>query len=141
MYLIVILSQKDMIYFKPCSIPFQLDVGRVSKLAVLFGLLVYDEQSKLFGGQGTVKSMNDSDIDALGVRVLDSFCADLAPSHPETEEDECSISPWGSNHVDSQAVRSTELVCVDRVEAQNKPKRKWNRKIYPASAVHKSARI
>ena len=35
--------------------------------------------------------MNDSDIDALGVGVLDRFCADLAPSHPETEEDECSI--------------------------------------------------
>ena len=34
-----------------------------------------------------VKPMNDFDIDALGVRVLDSFCADLAPSLRESEED------------------------------------------------------
>mgnify|MGYP000929531552 CR=1 FL=1 len=33
--------------------------------------------------------MNDAEIDALGVRVLDNFCADLAPSTPEYEgEDE-----------------------------------------------------
>ena len=35
-----------------------------------------------------VKPMNDSDVDALGFRVLDSFCADLAPTLPEIEEDE-----------------------------------------------------
>ena len=32
--------------------------------------------------------MNDSDIDALGVRVIDSLCADLAPSLNDTEEDD-----------------------------------------------------
>ena len=84
-----------------------------------------------------VKHMNDSDIDALGVRVLDCFCMDLAPSHPEIEEDECSVSPRDPSHVDYQI----ELGCVDRLEDQNKPKRKWNRKIYPASAVRRSARI
>ena len=47
-----------------------------------------------------VKPMNDSDIDALGVRVLDSFCADLAPSLPETEEDG-SISLRDSTPIDS----------------------------------------
>ena len=35
-----------------------------------------------------VKPMNDSDIDALGVRVLDNFCADLAPSFHESEEED-----------------------------------------------------
>ena len=49
--------------------------------------------------------------------------------------------PRGSNLDDTQAVRSTEIGCEDRVEEQNKPKRKWNRKIYPASAVRRSARI
>ena len=37
--------------------------------------------------------------------------------------------------------RSTELGREDRVEDQNRPKRKWNRRIYPASAVRRSARI
>ena len=82
-----------------------------------------------------VKPMNDSDVDALGVNVLDSFCADLAPSLPETEEDEYSTSPRDSILADSQVARSTELGCEDRVEDQNKPKRKWKQKIYPASAV------
>ena len=80
-----------------------------------------------------VKSMNDSDIDALGVRVLDNFCADLAPSLPETEEEDDTF--------EAEVVRSTEPGCEDRVEDQNKPKRKWKRKIYPASAVRRSARI
>ena len=34
-----------------------------------------------------VKPMNDSDIVVVGVRVLDNFCADLAPSLPESEEE------------------------------------------------------
>mgnify|MGYP000846212576 CR=1 FL=1 len=88
-----------------------------------------------------VKPMNDSEIDALGVRVLDSFCVDLAPSLPNTEEDDCSISPRFSILTDSQVARSTELGCEDRVEDQKKPKGKWKQKIYPASAVRRSARI
>ena len=80
-----------------------------------------------------VKPMNDSDIDALGVRVLDNFCADLAPSLPESEEE--------NDTFEAAVVRSTEPGCEDRVEDQNKPKRKWKRKIYPASAVRRSARI
>ena len=39
---------------------------------------------ELIRNLAVVKPMNDSDIDALGVRVLDTFCADLAPSLPET---------------------------------------------------------
>ena len=80
-----------------------------------------------------VKPMNNSDIDALGVRVLDNFCADLAPSLPESEEEDDTF--------EVVVVRSTEPGCEDRQEDQNKPKRKWKRKIYPVSAVHRSARI
>ena len=32
-----------------------------------------------------VKPMNDEEIDALGVRVLNNLCADLAPSNQESE--------------------------------------------------------
>ena len=80
-----------------------------------------------------VKPMNDSDIDALGVRVLDNFCMDLAPSHPEIEEEDVPV--------EDEVVRSTEPGCEDRMEDQNKPKRKWKRKIYPTSAVRRSAEI
>ena len=80
-----------------------------------------------------VKPMNDSDIDALGVRVLDNFCADLAPPLPEPEEED--------EGVENVLVRTSEPGCEDRLESKNIPKRKWKRKIYPDSAVHRSARI
>ena len=60
--------------------------------------------------------MNYSDIDALGVRVLDNFCADLAPSLSETEEEDDTF--------EAEVVRSMEPGCEDMVEDQNKPKRK-----------------
>ena len=65
--------------------------------------------------------------------MLDNFCADLAPSCPGSEVED--------DTVDEVVVRSTERGCEDRVEDQNKPKRKWKRKIYPTSAVRRSARI
>ena len=68
------------------------------------------------------------------------FVRILPPSLPETEEDDGSISLRDSAPIDSHAVWSIEPGCEDRVEDQNKPKRKWKRKIYPASAVHRSAR-
>ena len=40
---------------------------------------------ELIRNLAVVKPMNDSDIDALGVWVLDSFSADLAPSLPKIE--------------------------------------------------------
>ena len=80
-----------------------------------------------------VKPMNDSDIDALGVRVLDIFCADLAPTFREPEEEDESF--------ENVVVRPPEPGCDDQLESKTSPKRKWKRKIYPTSAVRRSARI
>ena len=80
-----------------------------------------------------VRPMNDAEIDALGVRVLDNFCADLVPSTVESEEEEVS----GEDVV----IQPPEPGYEDRMEDNSKPKRKWKRKVYPASAVRRSARI
>ena len=80
-----------------------------------------------------VKPMSDSEVDALGVRVLNNFCADLIPPLPESE-----VEDDTSEHV---VVRPSETGCEDRLEGKNMPKRKWKRKIYPDSAVRRSARI
>ena len=88
-----------------------------------------------------VKPMNDAEIDALGVRALDSFCVDLAPSLPETEEEEGFSSPEASNHVDDPEVISSEPGSGDRQEDHIKPKRTWKRKVYPVSSVRRSVRI
>ena len=80
-----------------------------------------------------VKPMNDAEIDALGVRVLDNLCADLAPSNNESEDDDVPI--------DDAVVSTVEPGYEDRETEPSKPKRKWKRKIYPDSAVRRSARI
>ena len=80
-----------------------------------------------------VRPMNDAEIDALGVRVLDNFCADLVP--PSTESDEVEVG------VDEVVTAQPEPGYEDRVAGNNTPKRKWKRKVYPASAVRRSARI
>ena len=80
-----------------------------------------------------VKPMNDEEIDALGVRVLDNLCADLAPSNHESEDDDVPL--------DVAAASSVEPGYEDRVTEPTKPKRKWKRKIYPDSTVRRSARI
>ena len=80
-----------------------------------------------------VKPMSDSEFDALGVRVLDKFCADLIPLVPESEEED------DTSVID--VVRPAETGCEDRLQSQNITKRKWKRKVYTVSAVRRSARI
>ncbi|XP_044392245.1 uncharacterized protein [Triticum aestivum] len=79
-----------------------------------------------------VKPMNDSEIDALGVRVLDGMCADLDPDGLEAEEDS---HPDTSLHVDEHLEMDAEdeghIPVVDIV----KPKRTWKIKVYPVSAI------
>ena len=69
-----------------------------------------------------VKPMNESEIDALGVRVLDGLCADLDPAVPETEEEEGYAYPEISNHVDESLVIAAEPECGVRSDDHTEPK-------------------
>ena len=80
-----------------------------------------------------MRPMNDAEIDALGVRVLDNLCADLAPSTTESDEEEVSV--------EVVVHQPPEPGYEDRMVDNDKSKRKWKRKVYPASAVRRSARI
>ena len=88
---------------------------------------------ELIRNLAAVKPMNDSDIDALGVRALDNLCADLAQPSPEPEEE--------VERVDNVEMRTSVAGCEDQLQSFNAPKRKWKRKIYPDSPVRRSARI
>ena len=88
---------------------------------------------ELIRNLAAVKPMNDSEIDALGVRMLDKFCDDLAPPLQEPEEED--------ENVGVEVDRSPGAGSVDRVGMRTSPKRKWKRKIYPSSTVRRSARI
>ena len=80
-----------------------------------------------------VKPMCDSEVDALGVRVLDNFCVDLMPpsSEADVEDDSTEIV----------LASPSDTGCEDQLQRQTVPKRKWKRKVYPVSAVRRSARI
>ncbi|XP_044412534.1 uncharacterized protein [Triticum aestivum] len=80
-----------------------------------------------------VKLMSDSEVDALGVRVLDNFCADLM--QPNTDED------VEADSTEIVLASPSETGCEDQLQSQTVPKRKWKRKVYPVSAVRRSARI
>ena len=89
-----------------------------------------------------VKPMNESEIDALGVRALDGLCAGLDPTLPEAEEEEEEYAyPETSNHDDESLVMAVEPECGDPSVVCAKPKRTWKWKVYPVSAVRRSARI
>jgi hypothetical protein len=63
-----------------------------------------------------VKPMSDSKVDALGVTVLDNFCADLMPPIPEAEvEDDSTEMVMAS---------PSETGCEDRLQSQTVSKRK-----------------
>ena len=80
-----------------------------------------------------VKPMNDSEIDALGVRALDNLCADLSQPSPDPEEE--------VERVDNVEMRTSVASCEDQLQSFIAPKCKWKQKIYPDSAVRRSARI
>ena len=80
-----------------------------------------------------VKPMSDSEVDALGVRVLDNFCADLMQPSTEGEVEDDST--------EMLLASPSETGCEDQLQRQIIPKRKWKRKVYPVSAVRRSARI
>ena len=65
--------------------------------------------------------------------MLNNLCADLAHSNQESEGDD--------EPLDDAAVGSVQPGYEDRVMEPTKPKRKWKRKVYPDSAVCRSARI
>ena len=65
--------------------------------------------------------------------MLDNWCADLDPATNESDEEEVSVEVLAN--------QPPETGSEDRMVGNDKPKRKWKRKVYPVSAVRRSARI
>lgn len=88
-----------------------------------------------------VKPMNNDEISNLGITALERLCDDLIPpSEPEdvvedtsSEVYEAPLQPVGTEPASSGP--------LDAKEMHDKPKRSWKRKVYPASAVRRSARV
>ena len=88
-----------------------------------------------------VKPMSDAHINNLGISTLENFCDEMMPSSDAEGEagDEGSEGLVGLSPlvVEVQPTNNSG----DTVLILDKPKRSWKRKIYPVSAVHRSARV
>ena len=100
-----------------------------------------EQASEIIRNLAAVKPMNEVDVKNLGMSALQNLCNDLMP----TSETEGGIE--GSEIEDS-----VETLPVDDIDSSNysnvvvsgsgdKPKRTWKRKVYPTSAVRRSARV
>ena len=85
--------------------------------------------------------MSEADINNLGVPSLETFCDEMMPSSDAEEEAEGVENELSSDPPSlSKGVQPT-ITHVEEVLVLDKPKRSWNRKIYPTSVVHRSARV
>ena len=87
-----------------------------------------------------VKPMDEAEINNLGVNALQSVCADMVPTEGFESEDEDVVVEGYMAPLQSGASQNndTEHRVIEAVF--DKPKRTWNRKVYPTSAVRRSAR-
>ena len=78
---------------------------------------------ELIRNMAAVRPMNESEIDALGVRVLDGLCADLDPAVQEAEEEDEYGLPETSNLEDESLVVEAQSERAEPSDVRVKPKR------------------
>ncbi|KAI4976921.1 hypothetical protein ZWY2020_050528 [Hordeum vulgare] len=84
------------------------------------------------------KPLNNSEISALG--ELNSLCEDLAPSEGLEEGDDHLVDECALDSIPKQD-EDCQPGYMDLEIGSEKPKRAWKRKVYPVSAVRRSARF
>ena len=99
-----------------------------------------ERASEIIRNLASVQPMNDDDMNNLGIGALESICNNLLPS--EEAEDEEGLET--TDTVEPLMMEGTVSCSVDPPFPkgdEEKPKRPWKRKIYPTSAVRRSARV
>ena len=85
------------------------------------------------------KPMNEVDINDLGVNELQSLYEDLVPTEGLDAEEEDMVTEGYVAPLQPEATPDTDAQHVE--EMKDKPKKTWKRKVYPTSAVRRSARV
>lgn len=88
-----------------------------------------------------VKSMNEPDIKNLGVTALQSLCEDLVPTEGLQNVDEDLVLEGYMASLQPDVISNTVTSLDDSQVVHDKPKRTWNRKVYPTPVVRRSARV
>ena len=88
----------------------------------------------------SIKPMSDNDMNNLGIADLANICNNLLPTvEAEDEEDSETTDIVEPLLMEGEVSVVTNPSLPQGVE--EKPKRSWKRKIYPTSAVRRSARV
>ena len=99
-----------------------------------------ERASEIIRNLASIQPLNDNDMNNLGINDLANICNNLLPSvEAEDEEDVENIDTVEPLLMD-EAVSVIDTNIVPQGVGE-KPERLWKRKIYPTSAVHRSARV
>jgi hypothetical protein len=85
--------------------------------------------------------MNETDINDLGVTTLQSLYEDLVPTVGLEGEEEDVVAEGYMAPLQPDAIVTTDTDPLHTEAMKDKPKRTWKRKVYPTSAVPRSARV
>ena len=99
-----------------------------------------ERASEIIQNLASIKPMNDNEMNNLGMVDLANICNNLLPS-AEAKDEEGSET---TDTVEPLLMEGAVFVVANPTFLQGvgeKPKRPWKRKIYPASAVRRSARV
>ena len=86
-----------------------------------------------------VKPMDEDDINNPGVNALQRLCEDLVPTEGLESEEDAVLEGYMAP-LQPAATQNTDTELIDTEVSLGKPKRTWKRKVYPISAVCRSAR-
>ena len=99
-----------------------------------------ERASEIICNLASIKPMNDNEMNNLGMVDLANICNNLLPD-AKAEDEEGSET---TDTVEPLLMEGADSVVVDPTFLQGigeKPKRSWKWKIYPTSAVRRSARV
>ena len=99
-----------------------------------------ERASEIIRNLASIQPMNDNDMNNLGINDLANICNNLLPSVDTEDEEEVETTDTVAPLLTEEAVS----VIDDNIVPQGvgeKPKLPWKRKIYPTSAIRRSARV
>ena len=99
-----------------------------------------ERASEIIRNLASIQPMNDNDMNNLGINDLANICNNLLPSVEAEDEEDVENTDTVEPLLMEEAVSVIDNTIVPQ-GVEEKPKRPWKRKIYPTSAVRRSARV
>ena len=99
-----------------------------------------ERASEIIRNLASIQPMNDNDMNNLGINDLANICNNLLPSVEAEDEEDVENTDTVEPLLMEEALTVIDNNIVPQ-GVEEKPKRPWKRKIYPTSAVRRSARV